>query len=205
MEKRLILNVVKSSVMIHARNKINLPLSMPLPVVSTMKILGMVFDNNFAWDSHIDEVCKKANQRFHFLRQLRPLVTPSELHQIYTASIRSLLEYACPVFVGLNSKLSKRLQRIDRRAHGIICEGYMKGICDCNKETITRRRMNVSVKLFKEAENRHQYMLSGIIPRIHMFSGHYMMTYCRTEKLAKSFILSVIEHLNLKNSIDGEL
>ena len=108
--KRLRLNRAKSKMIFHTRTRINFPLSFPIPMFESMNILGVHFNKNFNWNTHIEKVCTKANQRFHFLRKLRPLVSPNELHLIYTASIRSMLEYACPLFMGLNEKLSKRLQ-----------------------------------------------------------------------------------------------
>ena len=192
--KRLHLNRAKSKMIFHTRTRINFPLSTPIPMFESINILGVYFNKSFNWNTHIEKVCTKANQRFHFLRKLRPLVSSKELHLIYTASIRTILEYACPLFMGLNEKLSKRLQRIDRRAHRIICGDT--STCLCTKDSIKKRRLNISVKCFKKMERNANHLLHSLVPKIHRNSRKYDVQYCRTLKCQSSFIPAVTSLLN---------
>ena len=60
------------------------------------KVLGLVIQNNLKWNNHIESIVTKASKRLHILRILRRGgVEINDLVTIYTALIRSLLEYCC--------------------------------------------------------------------------------------------------------------
>ena len=63
---------------------------------------------------------KKANQQFDAMKLMKPFMTTNELHQVYNATIRSLMEYCCPVFVKLPKVLSQKLERVEGRTHRIM-------------------------------------------------------------------------------------
>ena len=70
-----------------------------LEIVDHAKILGLRVSCNLKWNDHVSEVVKKASTRLYFLSQLkRSNVGSKELVQLFKSCIRSLLEYACPVF-----------------------------------------------------------------------------------------------------------
>ena len=64
----------------------------------TLKFLGITFNNNLSWNSHIQTICKRACQRLNILRILSWHLSKNELLQLYYSCIRSLFDYACPVF-----------------------------------------------------------------------------------------------------------
>ena len=77
----------------------------PLEVVKEAKILGLNISNNLKWNIHVTEIVKKASKRLYFLTQLkRSKVGSRELVQFFVTCIRSLIEYACPVYHPLNCK-----------------------------------------------------------------------------------------------------
>ena len=82
------------------------------------------------------------------------------LHTVYEATIRSLLEYACPVFVGLSPTLSERLNRIVRRAHRIMAHNED---FECHCEDLRTRRDRLALKLFAKAENNKNHILHAFI------------------------------------------
>ena len=62
-------------------------------------------------------VQKKANKRLYILRTLsRCGVHVSDMVKIYCAVIRSVLEYASPVFANLSAFLSEAIENIQKRA-----------------------------------------------------------------------------------------
>ena len=70
-----------------------------LELVTSHKVLGLLIQNNGKWNNHIDSIVTKASMRLHILRVLRRSgVEISDLITIYTALIRSLLEYCCVVW-----------------------------------------------------------------------------------------------------------
>ncbi|KAK3519551.1 hypothetical protein QTP86_013401, partial [Hemibagrus guttatus] len=74
------------------------------------------------WDTHIDSIIKKAQQRFFFLRQLRKFNLPQELlTHFYSAIIESVLCTSITVWFGSATKSDiRRLQRTVRTAERII-------------------------------------------------------------------------------------
>ena len=78
---------------------------------------------------------------------------PAELILFYITCIRSILEYACPVFHrALPGYLSEDLERLQKRALRIIYPGM-----SCNQAlefsglpTLFKRREEISSKLFNE-------------------------------------------------------
>ena len=70
--------------------------------VSTYKNLRVHISEDLTWNMHIDYVFKKANKRLYAIRLLKKSgVTTEDLVKIYCSLIRSVLEYAAPVWLDL--------------------------------------------------------------------------------------------------------
>ena len=72
------------------------------------------------WSTHIHNVCLKANRKFAVLRSVQQL-NRSTLDLLYKLTVRSIIDYAMPVYYG-NLKLSekKRLDQIQYRAAKLV-------------------------------------------------------------------------------------
>ena len=158
-----------------------------ISMVNEMRILGVVFNSDWNWNSHIHQVCKMARKKLYLLRKLRPLVSRNDLHLVYTSCVRSVIEYASPVFVGLNKTLSKKLEKIDRRAHRVMFHDEEFN-CECGMDNIRLRRCQAAKKLFKVATNKEDHMLHRLIPQCHRYTGRRIMPYSRTETRRSSFV-----------------
>ena len=93
-----------------------------IEMVTETKLLGVYIQSNLKWDAHIEYLNKKAASRLYFLRCLkRSGLSSRELVTIYITMIRSVLEYACPVWsTCLTKELSDDLESIQERACRII-------------------------------------------------------------------------------------
>ena len=82
--------------------------------------------DDLKWDLHVEYIHKKASKRLYFLRRLkRSGLSCDELIVLYVSMIRSVLEYACPVWStcltkGLFDGCFDDLESIQRRALRII-------------------------------------------------------------------------------------
>ncbi|KAL0185403.1 hypothetical protein M9458_021100, partial [Cirrhinus mrigala] len=77
--------------------------------VETFKFLGSIISRDLKWDTHIDSIAKKAQQRLYFLRQLRKFNLPQELlKQFYSAVIESVLCTSITVWFGSATKSDTR-------------------------------------------------------------------------------------------------
>ncbi|KAK3543804.1 hypothetical protein QTP70_028098, partial [Hemibagrus guttatus] len=122
------LNTLKTVEMIvdFRRNTPALPpltiMNSTVPTVESFRFLGTTISQDLKWDTHIDAIIKKAQQRLYFLRQLRKFNLPKELlTQFYSAVIESVLCTSITVWFGSATKSDiKSLQRTVRTAERII-------------------------------------------------------------------------------------
>ena len=134
---------------------------------------------------------------------MRDIVPAAELHMIYVAIIRSLFEYASPVFIGLNKKLSDRMSKIDRRAHRIIrskSNDDATKLCECNHSTLYERRLCIAEKLFASIEKSGtSHLLFHCLPRVLSNSNQYSVPFASNNKYFNSFFPYMVRHINSKH------
>ena len=94
-------------------------------LVTSTKLLGLTIANNLTWNDHVTEITKKAIKRLYFLTQLKRAGVPKQdLALFYVLYVRSVIDYAAPVFFnGLPQYLKKELVRFEKRATSIITSG----------------------------------------------------------------------------------
>ena len=166
--------------------------------VRTFKLLGVNLSDDLTWKIHIDFVLKKANSRLFALRLLKKAgLNHSHLITIYCSVIRSILEYASPVWAALPNYLSSHLESVQKRAlkrsHLIYpdasyCEALqtskLKSL-ECRREETCRKFIDSTRKaacknnplydIFKPSSypNEHDYSLrnfnSRVIPLLRTF------------------------------------
>jgi len=86
----------------------------PLEKVQTHKVLGVTFCDNLKWNNITQEIINKASKRLYLIRVLKRVgVPPPHLVTIYTALVRSVLEYACPVWYNnLQQYLNQKIEKV---------------------------------------------------------------------------------------------
>ena len=150
---------------------------------SCVRFLGVWLDDNLGWESHVSFIEKKCSQRMYILRRIRAVTSKEQFINIYCALVRSLLEYACPVFVGIPTNLSKRLQRIQNRC--LRC--YVKDTI--RLDVLAERRKMIALKLFTKIPTSDTF-LSALVP-CSLPSGRVSFPYCRTSLRRNSFFPAI--------------
>ena len=89
-----------------------------LPYVNKAKVLGIWLQCDLKWDSQVDNMIKKANQRLFMLRSVNKFgFDHHELVTVYTSDVRPIIEYGDVVWhSGLTDKQANDLERIQKRA-----------------------------------------------------------------------------------------
>ena len=144
----------------------------------SVKFLGVIFDDNLRWKSHVDYIVKKCSQRLYILRRLKSMTSNEDFFRIYCGLIRSLIEYACPAFIGISSCNAFRLQALQKRCLKI------KGILDA--PDLSSRRQSMAVSIFRKLP-----LLDTFLKRLLPFalpSGRLSVPLCRTSLRRDSFI-----------------
>ena len=148
-----------------------------------------------------ESIVAKASKRLHILRVLRRVgVEINDLITIYTALMRSLLEYCCVVWHhALPSYLSQELERIQKRALKIIVPAlsYSVALEFLNLRTLDERRNELCVKTLEKisrggplvkhlpmtSQHMHHYQTGGA-------NRYIPLPKCRTERLRRNFFPS---------------
>ena len=157
----LVVNPAKSKCIIFGNSAEAFACNIPtISIVSEIKLLGVFFATNLSWDTHINYVIRLASRRLYALYVLRNVLEKKHLIRVYEALVRSILEYCSPLFIGLNGKNSDLLEKVQRRAHKIICNFN----CNCNFQSISDRRLHCATNLFLNASKDDSHILYNILP-----------------------------------------
>ena len=89
--------------------------------VNVFQLLGVWFQDDLRWNHHIEEMTKKTNKRLFLLRECRKANLPKDVGiTLNNTKVRSLLEYASPVWGGLPNYLSEEVHQVQERSLSII-------------------------------------------------------------------------------------
>jgi hypothetical protein len=178
----LTLNPAKTSGLIYSRGSFKETFNIKsilkdVQFKSSVRFLGVVLDANLRWKNHVNFVAKKCSQRMYILRRVKSVTTNDEFFMIYCGLIRSLIEYACPAFIGLSSSDVNRLQAIQKRCLKI------KGLFDA--PDLFSRRKTLALALFNSLQSADTFM-KHLCPSF-LPSGRLSIPFCRTSLRRSSF------------------
>ena len=119
-----------------------------------------------------------------------------ELKTIYISSVRSICEYACPVWsTCLTQELSDALESIQRRAFKIISPGlsYELACMELRLKPLSERRLDICRKLFNDMQ-KPDHRLHGLLPPPRNVNyglrctTKYPLPKCKTNRYKNSFV-----------------
>jgi hypothetical protein len=88
----------------------------PIRQVTSLKLVGFVFDCKLTWGPMITAIAKKARMRLGALRRLRPLLNDANLKTMYIMFIRSIMEFGGSQFQGAADCHLAKLDRVQESA-----------------------------------------------------------------------------------------
>ena len=89
----------------------------PVNVVTEMRLLGVIVDNQLSWSSQVNSVISKVSQKIGILRRNIHQLSPSARRLFYLAVIQPDLEYAATATIPfMSTSLRDRLCSVWRRA-----------------------------------------------------------------------------------------
>ena len=90
------------------------------------KLLGVIIQSDLRWDLNTDYIFSKASSKLWLLRRLKFLnIEPLILTDFYVKEIRSVLEYAAPVwYSSITSEQSRQLEKIQVYSVSIILSDW---------------------------------------------------------------------------------
>jgi len=138
-------NVSKTELIMFARKPIMDPVRIcvngtDITAKPVMKILGVLFDQNLGWTSHIEKVKQKARYVLLKMRYLRRYLDAAEMKKVITSHFFGLIYYASPVWLTeiMNSRIWSILNVLHYKALRIVCADF--------KRRKSRRELDATVE-----------------------------------------------------------
>lgn len=168
--------------------------------VSKVKLLGVTINRTLTWNDHIEEIVKKASRKLYFIVQLKRAKIPaSDIVTYYCSCVRSVLDYACPVYhYSLPKYLKEDLERIQKRALAIIYpeSHYKDALMFSGLESLNEHHATLTKSFFKSIVGNPMNKLHDLLPQNNN-SIKYNLRKCRTfnvpaaktNRYANSFIM----------------
>ncbi len=124
----LLLNSEKTEVLIigpknHTSNNLEHCLTLEgcsLDSSSSVRNLGVLFDSNLSFDSHISNICKTAFFHLKNIFKLRPMLSMSNAEMLIHAFMTSRLDYCNALIGGCSARLIKKLQMVQIAAARVL-------------------------------------------------------------------------------------
>ena len=173
-----------------------------IKIVSDAKLLGLTISSDLTWNAIITEVIKKAAKRLYFLIQLkRARVSQNDLCLFYVTCVRSVIDYAAPVFhYSLPAYLMQELERIQKRGMRITCPGieYQPeyALVLVNLPTVAKHHNDICRRTFESICNDSGSKLKKLLPPLHecKYKLRHKRTFneprCKTTRAKNSFIMA---------------
>ena len=203
---KMMLNPTKTKAMILAtRQKHQLkPLCLKLSLgtskiqqVEYHKLLGVIIDQKFTWEHHINHICKTVARNVYLLKLLSNYVKVEHLKIFFFAHCMSHLNYASPIWSGADEVHLKPLNSLHRRAAKIMCkqenlntDQKLKhlGLLSLNKQ----HTLNTAFTVFKiRRDMQPQYLSQLLTPCSSRYGSlNYIIPRANMDLFKRSFSFS---------------
>ena len=150
----------------------------------TSSILGH-YHNDLRWNTHVSNVCTKANRALGFLRR-NLYACPREVKEAaYKGLVRPLLEHSGSVWDPLGVGLQNELEKTQSQAAGFVTGNYnfetgsMTGILEHLKwESLKKRRRDSRlILLFEVLKGKASIPTDDFIPLVRRCRNDHSMAY----------------------------
>ena len=137
-----------------------------LEVISEAKLVGLMVSDNLSWHKNTAFICKRARTKLWILRRMINLnLSDDQIYDVYCKEIRSLLEFAVPVWhPALTKKESVTIERVQKVAFRIILSdryiSYELAYLHLGTTTLERRREKLCIRFAnKNLKSKNPFFL----------------------------------------------
>ena len=171
--------------------------------VNCFKLLGVHFSADLNWKQHVDFMLDKVAKRIYYIYLLtRAGVNSNHVVEVYCSIIRSVLEYASPVWhPGLTKTQSKSIECIQKRCLRVIYPdlNYKEALFVSGLLRLSERREISARDLFNQIKRPDHTLHYLLTPRISPATAElnkdklrscypFEIPRAKTSRLNKSFI-----------------
>ena len=135
--------------------------------VDNIEYPGVTITNDLKWNTHISNICTKANRTLGFLRRTLFSCPQNVKEATYKGMVRPILEYGSSVWDPHTDKLQEELEKVQNRAARFVTRNYvyetgnMTGILG----QLKRRKDNRLILLYKGLKGKVRIPTVDLIPK----------------------------------------
>ena len=140
--------------------------------VDNIKYLGVTITKDLKWNTHISNICTKANRTLGFLRRTLFSCPQNVKEAAYKGMVRPILEYGSSVWDPHTDKFQEELENVQNRAARFVTRNYvyetgsMTGnLGQLKWESLKKRRKNNRLILFKGLKDKARITTDDLIPK----------------------------------------
>ena len=167
-------------------------------------LLGVVISDDLKWKQNTEFICSKARRKLWVLRRMMNLnLNEFELFDAYKKEIRSILEYAVPVWhSSITCKQSAQIESVQKLAFKMILkESYSSYKSACNHfqtNTLKQRRLDICKRFaLKNLESPNSlFECTNPDPRLRIRRTKVREYKCNTKRYQKSSLPFLANLLN---------
>ena len=165
---------------------------------NSINILGVEFDKNLSYTSHIKELCSRVAKKFACLRRMARHLDAKGCELLYNAQIRSVMEYSHLVWSSTPPSYLKLLDKIQERVQILVNSKLCNNDPPINFQSLQHRR-NVSglCVYYKIQIQGASHLINLKLPparpsyetrNSRNYQYKVQIPFCRTETHLRSFI-----------------
>ena len=178
--------------------------------VEKIKYLGVTITNDLKWNTHVSNICTKANRTLGFLRRNLAACPLDVKESAYKGLVRQILEYVSSVWDPQSILLQDELEKVQKRAARFVTGNYvdyetgsMTGILKNLKwESLKKRRKDSRlIMLYKGLKGAASIPTNDLVPPIRRTRNHHSLAFqipmAGTDIYKSSFFPQTIRDWNL--------
>ena len=129
------------------------------------KLLGVHFDNDLRFNTHVYKICKKASQKLHALARVSNHMSFEKKKLILNAFIFSQFSYCPLIWMCCNRTANAQIDRIHEKALRIIYNDHKSSFCFLLEKSKTVRIHHRNLQLLATEMYKVQKDISPIFMR----------------------------------------
>ena len=154
--------------------------------VEKIKYLGVTITNDLKWNTHVSNICTKANRTLGFLRRNLEACPLDVKESAYKGLVRPILEYGSSVWDPQSVLLQDELEKVQKRAARFVTGNYvdyetgsMTGILKNLKwESLKKRRKDSRlIMLYKGLKGAASIPTNDLVPPIRRTRNHHSLAF----------------------------
>ena len=153
--------------------------------VNNIKYPGVTITNYLKWNTHISNICTKANRSLGFLKRTLFSCPQNVKEAAFKGMVRPILEYGSSVRDPHSDKLREKLEKVQNRAATFVTRNYvyktgsMTGILGQLKwESLKKRRKDKRlILLYKGLKGKARIPTDDLIPKTGRGKNQYSFAF----------------------------